>query len=61
MHQNFPVKKDYEAVINKFYNVNIRPIDFGNTDQACKIINDYVAKATKNRIQKIVKNSNEFI
>lgn len=58
MSEVYPVKKEFENIVKQFYSANIRPIDFNNVDQACNIINDYVAKATNYRIQKIVDQSN---
>lgn len=55
-HQGFTVLPDFVSVNQKYYNAETKALDFGNTIEALKTINGWVAQKTHNKIPTIIDN-----
>ena len=53
-HKNFELKKEFVENLTKYFLSGIEPLNFKESDQAAKIINDWVAKETNNKINDII-------
>lgn len=53
-NQDFPPKEPFQTVSKNIYGVAVKPVDFKNSQNAEKLINEYVADATRQRITKFV-------
>lgn len=53
-HQGFTVLPDFISVNQNFYNAEVKDLDFGNTAEALKTINGWVAQKTHNKIPTII-------
>jgi serpin B len=45
---------DYTATTQRVFGAELRPIDYADPARACKIINDHISKATRDRIKDLV-------
>lgn len=48
------LKEDFQNITKEYYNVDLLPVDFKNLKGTTEFINNYVAKATNNRIRDLI-------
>ena len=53
-HQGFTVLQDFISVNRNFYNAEVNSLNFGNTTEALKTINGWVAQKTHDKIPTII-------
>ncbi|XP_076014614.1 protein Z-dependent protease inhibitor [Genypterus blacodes] len=56
VHREFEVKKTFEDQINRFFDANIKIVDFADTKPSVSLINDYIKQKTGNRVTNVIDN-----
>ncbi|VDM80178.1 unnamed protein product, partial [Strongylus vulgaris] len=52
--KKFSIKKEYVDLITEKYSARIKTLDFQQTEETAKIIDDFVSNATENKIKNFI-------
>ncbi|KAK6040389.1 serine proteinase inhibitor [Cooperia oncophora] len=54
LNKEFQIEKDYEQAVEKKYGAKVEALDFGQAEEAAKVIDDFISKTTDGKIQDMV-------
>uniref|UniRef100_A0A3B3CUE8 Serpin domain-containing protein n=1 Tax=Oryzias melastigma TaxID=30732 RepID=A0A3B3CUE8_ORYME len=61
IRQHFEVEKTFEDDLKNFFQADINVLDFGNTKETIKSINDYVRQKTADKVPEMISSLNRYV
>uniref|UniRef100_A0A3Q0T303 Serpin family A member 10 n=1 Tax=Amphilophus citrinellus TaxID=61819 RepID=A0A3Q0T303_AMPCI len=54
MHPQFVVEREFEEKVNKFFNADIKTVNFADTSESIGVINDYIRGKTRGKVTEMI-------
>nr|XP_020446611.1 protein Z-dependent protease inhibitor-like [Monopterus albus] len=54
MHRQFEVKKKFEDQMKKFFHADIKTVDFADTKESMRVINEYIKHKTEYKVTEVI-------